>query len=1006
MTAPASLRSPAALAKEPTAARGAVLQRKCACGTHTGGGTCEACKKDEDALQRKGAGPAPQEIPASVRDVLRRPGSALDARTRAFMEPRLGHDFSRVRVHADGSAGESAQRVNALAYTVGTDIVFAPGMYDPRSDRGRRLLAHELAHVGQQQSPGFAASASGEAETESLERDADTAAENAVGAGPVAPQPALLVDDEREEISPGQMRRSDFLARLRRAVRAAADEELRRIGRDTEGCPYIARWFAHYEAQPAERVERAARLFAPDARAASTASELIPAVSARIAGAVSRWSATGEVPDLPDGDTLADLAPDGLFSGLSDGLFALLGRAGAAVSGLGATLGRLFFKSAGASAPADARATALAATLAPDSGRPLEPTTRDRMQAALGSELAGVRVHTGSDASALNTRLGSRAFTLGPHVAFGPGEFQPGTPVGDALLAHELAHVAQQKEAKEAGASEGRDAALEADADEAAAGAVVRLWGRTREGLGTRRRETGPRLKTGLRLQGCGFTPAPVAPGAVPSTLDAQATKPCDQAERDEINTIGPKKFNTCCTRPMLEEVGMLHGQAVPRLDNATKLLEKPADAEEPLAKNFGIKPEDASRISTIRDGLSRIRSSMANGEGIFLCRRSGDPACKTKDGKDRRATTDVEGNRWITLCGDYDGSVGGGVYLAEPQLWIKTLIHEYAHLVGGRGMLTEDTEAYRGDDKRPFPPKDPDAAVRNPDSYAWFAMDASEAPPKSLPRTPLPPAPPTPTASPSCPPALGNAEWRVADGPRIFPSTSCDLQLVTGGGQAYGQHGMDFRGVVKAAPGCTGRVFFTQMVKSSRSWVECDEGKKRGTCSSPDWGPDTSPVYPYGTNLPVDGAAAGIPVSMFDSPGVNDLPGGAWPRSKYCIHDEFVSYLVYEDAAKKQTPLAWVHWHFTANAERDGDRCPLTHTAPDCSGWTIKGYGWKDGESFVQGAMGPRPLDASAPVVDKLAMSKAAKDCPPASCSAEATSGAPQGGRASTASVPGTEEA
>jgi hypothetical protein len=75
------------------------------------------------------------------------PGRPLDPATRAFMEPRFGHDFSRVRVHADALAAESAAAMEAAAYTVGHDVVFGAGQYAPETSRGRSLLAHELAHV-------------------------------------------------------------------------------------------------------------------------------------------------------------------------------------------------------------------------------------------------------------------------------------------------------------------------------------------------------------------------------------------------------------------------------------------------------------------------------------------------------------------------------------------------------------------------------------------------------------------------------------------------------------------------------------------------------------------------------------------------------------------------------------------------------------------------------------------------------------------------------------------
>ena len=66
------------------------------------------------------------------------------------MEPRFGRDFSRVRVHADTRAADSARAVAARAYTVGSDVVFGPGEYAPATTAGRHLIAHELAHVVQQ----------------------------------------------------------------------------------------------------------------------------------------------------------------------------------------------------------------------------------------------------------------------------------------------------------------------------------------------------------------------------------------------------------------------------------------------------------------------------------------------------------------------------------------------------------------------------------------------------------------------------------------------------------------------------------------------------------------------------------------------------------------------------------------------------------------------------------------------------------------------------------------
>jgi hypothetical protein len=79
-------------------------------------------------------------------------GELFDTSTRHPLETYFGADLSDVRVHTSRDAGDSARAINAAAYATGRDIYFAPGMYSPGTDRGRRLLAHEVAHVVQQSS--------------------------------------------------------------------------------------------------------------------------------------------------------------------------------------------------------------------------------------------------------------------------------------------------------------------------------------------------------------------------------------------------------------------------------------------------------------------------------------------------------------------------------------------------------------------------------------------------------------------------------------------------------------------------------------------------------------------------------------------------------------------------------------------------------------------------------------------------------------------------------------
>jgi Domain of unknown function (DUF4157) len=110
------------------------------------------------ATLRRAPAPAPAtatatgggEAPASVHETVGAPGAPLGASERAFFEPRFHADFGDVRIHADPRGAASAAAIGARAYTVGRDVAFAAGEYRPASDEGRGLIAHELAHVVQQ----------------------------------------------------------------------------------------------------------------------------------------------------------------------------------------------------------------------------------------------------------------------------------------------------------------------------------------------------------------------------------------------------------------------------------------------------------------------------------------------------------------------------------------------------------------------------------------------------------------------------------------------------------------------------------------------------------------------------------------------------------------------------------------------------------------------------------------------------------------------------------------
>jgi outer membrane protein OmpA-like peptidoglycan-associated protein len=134
-----------------------LLQRKCSCGEMPKvSGECAECREErKEILQRRAAGSAePEAVPSIVHEVLRSPGQPLDPATRGFMEPRFGRNFGRVRVHTDARGAQSARAVHASAYTVGNHIVFGKGRPASGTTNGLLTLAHELAHVIQQEHSG------------------------------------------------------------------------------------------------------------------------------------------------------------------------------------------------------------------------------------------------------------------------------------------------------------------------------------------------------------------------------------------------------------------------------------------------------------------------------------------------------------------------------------------------------------------------------------------------------------------------------------------------------------------------------------------------------------------------------------------------------------------------------------------------------------------------------------------------------------------------------------
>ena len=298
-----------------------------------------------------------------------------------------------------------------------------------------------------------------------------------------APSAAVVVEDDAPDVSAGQMRKSEFLARLRPAVIAAADAGVSDKSRAGQASAFVDRWVGAYESKNAEQINDGLSRLVTD-QPPTTADGYITAVAERVRTGVATWESTGEMP--PELTLFsADLPALGAFGG------GLLGGLGGAIFG------------ARARGLDDLRdPMALQSRLG--AGQPLHSGVRSRMESAFGRSFAHVRIHTDSAAAGLSTTFNAKAFAVGSHVAFGPREYRPGTAIGDVLIAHELAHVAQQGNAG-AGAALGEGQAyraLERDADLATAGAVVSMWSGLRGRLKSFPAPQ-PQLTSGLRLQRC-----------------------------------------------------------------------------------------------------------------------------------------------------------------------------------------------------------------------------------------------------------------------------------------------------------------------------------------------------------------------------------------------------------------------------------------------------------------------------------------------------------------------
>ena len=132
---------------------GEMLQRLCS-GCEEETAQRQPMEEEEEELQAKSKpGEPPMDTPRLESRIksLKDGGQPLDQAARIFFEPRFGYDFSNVRIHTGSDENRLATKLGAAAFTVGKDVVFGDAQYQPDSTESKKLLAHELTHVVQQE---------------------------------------------------------------------------------------------------------------------------------------------------------------------------------------------------------------------------------------------------------------------------------------------------------------------------------------------------------------------------------------------------------------------------------------------------------------------------------------------------------------------------------------------------------------------------------------------------------------------------------------------------------------------------------------------------------------------------------------------------------------------------------------------------------------------------------------------------------------------------------------
>jgi uncharacterized protein DUF4157 len=493
-----------------------------------------------------------------------------------------------------------------------------------------------------------------------------------------ANQQGHFIVDDAAIPSDGQMRKSDFLQRVTQQICEVVDSALQGTPFSSNNCPYIQAAFARYQNSSPAQIEQKIKQYEPAASSAQNAEDLIQQVKTYVGILASRWAQTRDLSSVPQ-DILAQIpdslkAASGIANAVSDFSQSVSSGIGSIVSGAGS----IFFKANDGGAQATQSPASVMQSLG--KGNSIDGSTRSKMENAFGANFSDVEIHTDSNAANLSKNMNARAFAIGNHIAFGSGEHNPGTLVGDALMAHELAHTIQQSRGKVDSMQMKGSAdysALEEDADISAMGAMISIQRNKKGTLLKMDKKANPKMKSGLSITSCKKN--------VPHT-------PCTTMETTSINSYRTRGS------------GWTDAALI-------KLRQKPvrADVLASLQKNFGPVLGVEANLPGIIQKIVAAQAGM--NASAYYCAGTEDSMC-------------AQGFCGYSYAGGNESMICRNSTLASSDEVYQSgcLIHESYHAT----FSSFDSDSYSGwnghsGNTAGYPGADP---LNNADSYASLIID------------------------------------------------------------------------------------------------------------------------------------------------------------------------------------------------------------------------------------------------------------------------------------------